>query len=341
VAAATTATATAGAFRIVVVALGARLPLLVMLLMAPGLVSAGAVTPGQLLGAATYLVTGLEPALRAVVQAVGNAGLQLAVVLRRLAETTTEATTPAPAPTGRPDRVPADLDIALTAVTFRYGPHSAPIVEDLDLDLPAGTHLAVVGPSGIGKSTLANLVAGLAPPETGRVTVAGTAIAELPEPLLRTAIAVVPQESYTFTGTLRENLTYLAGPVPDRVLDPVVDEFGLRPLVTRVGGYDADLGNTDALSEGERQLITLARVYLSPARVVILDEGTCHLDPVLEERVETAFAARAGTLVVIAHRMSSAARAQRVLVLDGRRSRLGTAADLARDSALFAELLGR
>lgn len=336
VAAAARATANAGAARVAVVALGARLPLLAMLLLAPGLVSAGAVTPGQLLGAATYLVTGLEPALRAVVHAVGNAGLQLSVVLRRLADATAEPH----AGTSTVGRTTNRYDLRLTGLTFRYGPFSAPIVENLDLTLPHGTHLAVVGPSGIGKSTLANLVAGLTPPDSGLITLGGIPVGELSEPWLRRTIAVVPQESYVFTGTLRENLGYLTTTPTDERLDAVVDEFGLRPLVRRLGGYDADLGDVDALSHGERQLITLARVHLGPARIIVLDEGTCHLDPVTEARVEAAFAARGDTLVVIAHRMSSAARAQRVLVLDGSTARVGTPDELAQTSPLYADLLG-
>ncbi|HEX6355297.1 ABC transporter ATP-binding protein [Actinophytocola sp.] len=334
-AAAARATATAGAGRIAVIALGARLPLLVMLLLAPRLVSSGSVTPGQLLGAATYLVTGLEPALRSVVQAVGNAGLQLAVVLKRLAEATVVPATTAPIT----DRVAARFDLRLRGVTFRYGPYSAPIVEELDLDLHHGAHLAIVGPSGIGKSTLANLITGLTEPEAGQITLGGVPLTELSRPWLRRTIAVVPQESYVFAGTLRENLCYLATSVTDERLDAVVDEFGLRPLVRRTGGYDTDLGNVEALSQGERQLITLARVHLSPAHIVILDEGTCHLDPVTEARVETIFAARGGTLVVIAHRMSSAARAQQVLVLDGQGAQVGAASDLVRRSPLFADMM--
>jgi ATP-binding cassette subfamily C protein len=114
---------------------------------------------------------------------------------------------------------------------------------------------------------------------------------------------------------------------------------GLTALVTRLGGYEAEV-DPAALSAGERQLIALARAYLSPARLVLLDEATCHLDPAAEAAAEDAFAARPGTLVVIAHRMSSALRANRVLVLDGDSADIGTHDALLRRSALYRDLVG-
>jgi ATP-binding cassette subfamily C protein len=113
----------------------------------------------------------------------------------------------------------------------------------------------------------------------------------------------------------------------------------MRALVEVLDGYDAEV-DPSALSAGERQLITLARAYLSPARLVVLDEATCHLDPVAEAQVESAFAGREGTLIVIAHRISSALRAKRILVLDGSDVLLGTHADLLSRSALYRDLVG-
>jgi ATP-binding cassette subfamily C protein len=114
---------------------------------------------------------------------------------------------------------------------------------------------------------------------------------------------------------------------------------GAATLVDRLGGLDADVVPGE-LSAGERQLIALVRAYLSPAPVVVLDEATCHLDPVAEARAEEAFAERGGTLIVIAHRVSSALRARRVLVLDGVTAADGDHAELLATSALYRELLG-
>ncbi|MEO3754338.1 ABC transporter ATP-binding protein [Streptomyces sp. B6B3] len=341
-AAASVAAARIGACRIGVVVIGARVPLVATLAMAPWLLRSGAVTPGQVLGAVTYLVSGLEPALRLFAQSLGNMGVQLQVLLRRLAEHTAEP----PAPPGPPDAAPPGHDqapslspsLSLRGVTFAYGPHSAPIVDDLDLDVPYGDHLAIVGPSGIGKSTVANLMAGLESCRRGEIALGGVPLGALAEPQLREAVALVPQESYVFAGTLRENLAYLAPEVSDDELVWAADAVGLAPVVKRLGGFHATIGQAAALSEGERQLITLVRAYVSPARVVILDEATCHLDPAAERRAEEAFSARPGTLIIIAHRISSAMRARRILVLDGRSARIGDHHALLRDSPLYADL---
>ncbi|KAF4405489.1 MULTISPECIES: ABC transporter ATP-binding protein [Streptomyces] len=337
-AAASIAAARIGSCRIGVVVIGARIPLVATLAMAPWLLRSGAVTPGQVLGAVTYLVSGLEPALRLFAQSLGNMGVQLQVLLRRLADHTAGP----PEPPARPGAVspgPGHIpSLSLRGVTFAYGPHSAPIVDDLDLDVPYGDHLAIVGPSGIGKSTVANLMAGLESCRRGEVALGGTPLAGLAEPWLREAVALVPQESYVFAGTLRENLAYLSPEVSDDELARAADAVGLAPVVKRLGGFDAAIEQAAALSEGERQLITLVRAYVSPARLVILDEATCHLDPAAERRAEEAFAARTGTLIIIAHRISSAMRARRILVLDGQSVRVGDHHALLRDSPLYADL---
>ena len=109
--------------------------------------------------------------------------------------------------------------------------------------------------------------------------------------------------------------------------------------MAQIGGYEEEVDASE-LSAGERQLITLVRAYISPARFVLLDEAACHLDPAAEARVELAFAARPGTLLVIAHRISSALRARRILVLDGAGVALGTHEDLLASSPLYRDLVG-
>ena len=150
---------------------------------------------------------------------------------------------------------------------------------------------------------------------------------------------LIPQEAYVFAGTLKENLTYLHSATKTE-LDEAAEAVGLTPLVTRLGGYGAAI-TPAALSAGERQLIALTRAYLPPARLVILDEATCHLDPAAEEQAETAFSRRGGTLIVIAHRLSSARRARRILVLDGARPQVGDHSSLLASSAMYADLAGQ
>lgn len=150
---------------------------------------------------------------------------------------------------------------------------------------------------------------------------------------------LIPQEAYVFTGTVGENLTYLRTDATRAEIGEVIDAVGSRELIERLGGCGAYLAPA-ALSAGERQLITLTRAYLSPARLVILDEATCHLDAAADLRAERAFAQRPGTLVVVAHRISSALHARRVLVLDGSRALLGTHRELLTCSELYRDLVG-
>ncbi|WFE65720.1 ABC transporter ATP-binding protein [Micromonospora sp. WMMD714] len=229
--------------------------------------------------------------------------------------------------------------LSLRAVTFRYGPHADPVLDHLDLEVPAGDHLVIVGASGIGKSTLAGLVAGVLHPQSGTVHVGGSPVAGATPRQLADRRVLIPQEAYVFTGTLRENIDYLVPGLPDDAMDRAAARLGLTGLLARLGGYDALLRPAD-LSAGERQQLALLRAWLSPAALVILDEATCHLDPATEARLEGAFAARPGTLVVIAHRVSSALRARRVLLLDGRAALLDTHQGLLARSPAYRALVG-
>ncbi|OKI05439.1 ABC transporter ATP-binding protein [Streptomyces sp. CB02923] len=312
--------------RVLALGISGRLPIVLLLVAAPWLLGRG-VTPGALVGALAYLTQSLLPALQSLMHGLGTAGTRLGVVLRRLtAEPVTGAAD------ARPRRTPRDGHaVELTGVTFAYGPHADPVVRGLDLTVPAGGHLAVVGPSGIGKSTLAGLVAGMLEPGSGEVCRPATADRVL-----------VPQEAYVFSGTVRENLLYLCpdGEVADEDVLAAAGEVGASALLARLGGPDATLVPSE-LSAGERQLIALVRAYLAPAPLVVLDEATCHLDPAAEARAERAFAARpGGSLIVVAHRISSALRAERVLVMDGTHVRTGRHAELLRRSALYRELTG-
>ncbi|WP_406335343.1 ATP-binding cassette domain-containing protein [Streptomyces sp. NBC_00203] len=365
-----------GILRVASLAVGGQLPLVLLLATAPWLLDHG-VSAGALVGALAYVTQSLLPALQNLVHGLGTSGSRLAVVLRRLAPDPTDPAvaqdpettprlaavprpiTPAPPPeeadpaaVQRPEAPSADPApeaaaspppgappaLSLSAVTFAYGPASAPVIDNLDLRLPQGTHLAVVGPSGIGKSTLAGLVAGLLEPGNGTIRVCGHRV---PGSGAAAHRVLIPQEAYVFTGTLAENLGQSRpDPVPEAELLAAADAVGLAGLLERLGGPTAEV-DPGALSAGERQLIALTRAYLSYAPLVLLDEATCHLDPAAEARAERAFAARpGGTLVVVAHRISSARRAGKVLVMDGQRVDLGDHEALLARSSLYRDLVG-
>ncbi|MER7777698.1 ABC transporter ATP-binding protein [Streptomyces sp. NPDC096191] len=333
------------AVRTTALGVAGNLPVLALLVAVPWLRGRG-VTAGALLGAFTYLVQSLLPALHTLMTALGAAGARLLVVLDRILgpapvrEATSASPARAPAPGGpqAPGARPAPA-VELRSVTLSYGVRAEPVLDSLDLCVARGEHLAVVGPSGIGKSTLTRLVAGTLAPSGGEVRVAGQAVTGRAAAELAALRTLVPQEAYVFTGTVGDNLAYLR-PDADRAdLDAAVRELGLRPLVERLGGLGGPVRPAE-LTHAERQLVALARAYLSPAPLLLLDEATCHLDPAAEAHAEEALARRPGTLVVVAHRLSSAVRADRVLVLDGVAAVCGTHEEVLDRSPLYRDLTG-
>ncbi|MEV5610406.1 ABC transporter ATP-binding protein [Streptomyces sp. NPDC052225] len=320
--------------RVLALGVGGQLPLVLLLLTAPWTLHRG-VSPGALIGAIAYVTQSLLPALRGLVHGLGVGGSRLVVVLRRLTYEAAEQPLPARALVAGSESAPA---LEISSLTFAYGTGADPVVDGLDLTVPRGGHLAVVGPSGIGKSTLAGLAAGLLTPDAGQVRVHGLP-ADAQQAVRQRVL--IPQEAYVFSGALRANLGYLRpDPVPDDELCAAAAAIGLTPLLDRLGGLDAPV-DPAALSAGERQLIALTRAYLSPAPLALLDEATCHLDPAAEARAERAFAERpGGTLVVVAHRLSSALRAPCTLVMDGPRTVCGPHEELLHRSPLYRELAG-
>ncbi|MER7624558.1 ABC transporter ATP-binding protein [Streptomyces sp. NPDC126503] len=333
------------AVRTLSVATAGQLPVFLLLAAAPWLLRQG-VTAGAMVGALTYVLQSLLPALHTLMAVLGAAGARLFVILDRLTRPSPAAPllVPLPAPPTASSSGPrrtgrATAALRLHRVRAAYGPEARAVLDDLELTVERGEHLAVVGPSGIGKSTLLHAMAGLLTPEQGEVRLFGRAIGACRPPELAALRVLLPQEAYVFTGTLRDNLCYLRPGADRSDVDGAVDALPLRPLVDRVGGLDRTL-TPDTLSLGERQLIALGRAHLSSAPLVLLDEATCHLDPVAEATAERALRARPGTLVVVAHRLSSALRADRVLVLDGARAQHGTHAELLERSALYRDLMG-
>lgn len=322
------------AIRTLSVAVGGWLPAVGLLVAAPWLLATGS-TLGTIAGALIYLTQGLLPALKSLVDGLGTGGVKVVVTLDRLIEAGERPVLPETAQR----RAPLGHELRLDGVTFSYGRHAEPVVNHVDLLIPQGQHLAMVGPSGAGKSTLAGLLAATHVPNDGKVRLGGVPVGDLDSQTLTSHRVLIPQEAYVFAGTIGENLRYLHPAATATDLDNVVDALGLRSVVARLGGYDAVV-DPGTLSAGERQLIAVARAHLTPAPVLILDEATCHLDPVAEERVERVLAARGGTLIIVAHRISSALRAQRIVLMDGANMLVGTHGELLANSPLYRDLVG-
>jgi ATP-binding cassette subfamily B protein len=218
--------------------------------------------------------------------------------------------------------LPADGVLELDEVTFGYGGH-APVVKGVSLELDAGEHVALVGVTGAGKSTLAKLLTRQYDPQRGGIRLGGVDLRDGTLESLRHRIVMLPQEGYLFSGTIADNV---------RLADPEASDDAVRHALGQIGalarfeslpdGLQTDVQTRGVrLSAGERQLVGIARVALADPAVIVLDEATSSLDPSTEAEVERALAAvvEGRTVIIIAHRLSTAERADRVVVMDNGR----------------------
>ena len=224
--------------------------------------------------------------------------------------------------------------IELDHVTFGYGP-DVTVLHDLSLSIAAGETVAFVGETGAGKSTVAKLVNRYYDPVEGAVRIDGHDLRDVTLASVRSQVGVVPQEPFLFAGTIRDNLAFAAprlqagGDTSDAELWEAVDAVGLRDLVERQPeGLDQVIHERgSSLSSGERQLLALARAFLSRPRVLVLDEATSNLDLASETRIESALdvVLEGRTAIIIAHRLATAMRADRIAVIhDGALVELGS-----------------
>ncbi|MFZ4518568.1 MAG: ABC transporter ATP-binding protein [Microthrixaceae bacterium] len=198
-----------------------------------------------------------------------------------------------------------------------WGPE---VLGGLDLEVRAGETLAVVGPTGAGKSTVAKLVARCYDPTAGEVLIDGHDLRTVTIPSLRRQLGVVPQEAFLFQGTVRDNLAFARPGAGDDEIMAACRAVGIDDLVERMpDGLDTPVHERGvSLSAGERQLLGLGRAFLARPRVLVLDEATSNLDPAAERRVERAMDAllEGRTAILVVHRLATARRADRIAVVD-------------------------
>ena len=247
-----------------------------------------------------------------------------------------------------PDPVPLPDprgDLRLEDVCFAYdqGPE---VLHDVDLAVAAGTTLALIGPTGAGKSTVAKLIARFYDPLGGRITLDGVDLRQVRLADLRRAMGYVPQEGFLFSGTILDNIRFGRPEATRDEVEAAVRAVGADQVIAGLpDGYDTQVGERGALlAAGERQLVAFARAWIADPALLLLDEATSNLDAVSEGRVTDALKRlRAGrTTIIIAHRLSTIAQAGQIAVVsDGRIVESGRPEDLRARGGRFAELFDR
>jgi ABC-type multidrug transport system fused ATPase/permease subunit len=239
---------------------------------------------------------------------------------------------------------PVDGHVRFEHVRFGYG-DGPDVLHDLDLDVPAGTTVALVGHTGAGKSTIAKLLARFYDPRDGRITIDGHDLRDVTQASLRRQLGIVPQEGFLFAGTVTENIAFGR---PDATPEQVVQAartVGAHDFILRLeDGYETELQERGSrLSLGQRQLIALARALLADPRILILDEATSSVDIGTERKIERALrlllAGR--TAFIIAHRLSTIRNADLIVVLEqGRIVEQGRHDELLSEGGLYTSLYG-
>jgi ATP-binding cassette subfamily B protein len=232
-------------------------------------------------------------------------------------------------------------EVVFESVSFAYRSDD-PILDNLSFRIAAGEHVAIVGPTGSGKSTVIRLLCRLYEPQAGRILLDGVDIRELPIATLRQRLGVVLQDTFLFSGNVADNLR-LDSAISDLELERLCGELGLKPLLDRLDqGLASELRERGAnLSSGERQLLAVARVAIRDPSVLVMDEATAFLDPSTEATLQSDLdrLLRDRTAIVIAHRLATVEAADRILVLrQGRLIEQGNHLELRRAGGLYAQL---
>ena len=237
-------------------------------------------------------------------------------------------------------------DITFEDVTFQYPDGEETVLENFSLDVPFGTHLAIVGETGAGKSTLVNLVCRFYEPTKGRVLIDGRDARERSQLWLHSAIGYVLQTPHLFSGTVRENLLMGNPDATEEMIWQAIRAVSAEDVIAHLEhGLDTDVGEGgDLLSTGEKQLISFARAILADPRILILDEATASVDTMTEAKIQEAMEKVTAdrTCLMIAHRLSTVRNADMILVVrQGKIVEQGTHAELLAKKGYYHELYTR
>jgi ATP-binding cassette subfamily B protein len=305
-------------------------------------VVAGRISAGQLSAFVFYAVV-LAGALGAVSEVIGD--LQRAAgAMERIGELLATKPVVLAPPNPKPLPSPSRGAVSFEQVTFHYPSRpNAPALDDFTLDVRPGETVAIVGPSGAGKTTVMQLLLRFYDPEAGIIRFDGTDIRELDPAVLRAAIGVVPQEPTIFAASARDNIRYARPDAGEAEVRAAAQAAHALDFLERLPqGLDTFLGERGVrLSGGQRQRIAIARAILRNPALLLLDEATSALDAESERIVQAALdeVMKERTTLVIAHRLATILKADRIVVLDkGRIDAIGTHAELSRAGGLYARL---
>ena len=227
-------------------------------------------------------------------------------------------------------------------VSFDYG-NGVPVLSDIELHIRPGESLAVVGPSGGGKTTLCQLIPRFYDVCSGSVTVDGQDVRRVTQASLRRNIGMIQQDVFLFAGTIRENIRYgRPGATDEEIVEAAVRAEIHNEIMEMPDGYDSYIGERGVmLSGGQRQRISIARVFLKNPKILILDEATSALDTVTEQRIQASLdkLSKGRTTIIIAHRLSTVKNADVIAVVDGERiMELGSHRELMEKNGVYAQL---
>ncbi len=243
----------------------------------------------------------------------------------------------------KPDIKNVNGNITFENVSFKYPDSDEPVLKNFNLDIKAGETIAFVGGSGAGKTTLLNLVIGFILADSGRILIDGQDMKDINLKSFRRHLAVVPQTSILFTGTIRDNITYGSEDISDEFLERVIEAANLKEFIdTLPDGLDSHITEHGSnLSGGQRQRISIARAFVRNPKILILDEATSALDSISEKQIQTAVnnLVKDRTTLIVAHRLSTIKDADRIAVIGkGGLEELGTYDELMAKKGRFYEL---